>query len=46
MNSGVPKNIKDQVTLLSVNRDNWREVARLEVNELQREFVAEPTYYL
>jgi len=46
MNSGVPKNIKDQVTLLSVNRDNWREVARLEVNESQREFVAEPTYYL
>lgn len=46
MNSGVPKNIKNQVSLLPVNRDNWREVAGLEVNESQRNFVAEPTYYL
>lgn len=35
-----------QVTLHPVTRDNWREVARLKVNESQCEFVAEPTYYL
>ena len=35
-----------QVTLRSINRDNWREVARLEVEESQREFVAELSYYL
>lgn len=46
MNSGVPKNVKDQVSLLPVNRDNWRKVAGLDVNESQRSFVAEPTYYL
>lgn len=46
MNSSMPKNIKDQVSLLPVNRDNWREVAGLEVNKSQRDFVAEPTYYL
>jgi diamine N-acetyltransferase len=37
---------EDSVTLRSVNRDNWREVAKLEVNEPQRKFVAEPSYYL
>jgi len=48
MNSvaGVPKNIKDYVSLLPVDRENWRAVARLEVAETQRDFVAEPTYYL
>jgi diamine N-acetyltransferase len=34
------------VTLQSVNRDNWRGVAKLEVTESQCEFVAEPSYYL
>lgn len=29
-----------------VTRNNWREVARLEVAESQREFVAESSYYL
>jgi diamine N-acetyltransferase len=40
------KAIETRVTLRPVNRDNWREVARLKVNESQQEFVAEPTYYL
>jgi len=35
-----------QVALHPVNRDNWREVAKLEVSVAQREFVAEPLYYL
>jgi diamine N-acetyltransferase len=37
---------KKQVTLHPIDRDNWREVAKLEVTESQREFVAEPLYYL
>ena len=35
-----------QVRLHPVTRDNWREVAKLEVTEPQREFVAAPPYYL
>jgi diamine N-acetyltransferase len=35
-----------QVTLRPVDRDNWREIARLTVAGSQREFVAEPSYYL
>jgi len=35
-----------QVTLHPVTRDNWRDVARLQVAESQREFVAEPCHYL
>lgn len=46
MNSSVSKSIDNFVSLLPVDHDNWREVAKLEVTELQREFVAEPTYYL
>lgn len=34
------------ISLCPVNRDNWREVAKLEVHEAQHEFVAEPLYYL
>jgi len=34
------------VTLHPVTRDNWREVTKLKVAESQREFVAEPSYYL
>jgi len=34
------------LALKPVNRDNWREVAMLTVTESQREFVAEPSYYL
>ncbi len=41
-------NSKDQpiITLHPVNRDNWREVAKLKVSDAQKEFVAEPLYYL
>ena len=37
-----------QVTLRPVNQSNWRAVANLKVFEFeaQREFVAEPSYYL
>jgi diamine N-acetyltransferase len=34
------------VTLHPVTSDNWRDVAALEVNESQREFVADPLRYL
>lgn len=46
MNSNTPKSTENHVSLHPVDRDNWREVARLEVNKSQRDFVAEPTYYL
>jgi diamine N-acetyltransferase len=32
--------------LRPVDQDNWRHVANLNVSEIQREFVAEPSYYL
>jgi len=35
-----------QVSLRPVGDDNWRDVAKLKVSEAQREFVAEPCYYL
>jgi len=35
-----------QIILSPVDRENWREVAHLEVAPSQREFVAEPSYYL
>lgn len=35
-----------QVTLRPVNQSNWRAIANLKVFEAQREFVAEPSYYL
>jgi diamine N-acetyltransferase len=35
-----------QVSLRPVDQDNWRDVARLKVTEAQRDFVAEPCYYL
>lgn len=38
--------MENQVRLHPVDRDNWRKVVKLEVNEAQREFVAEPCYYL
>jgi diamine N-acetyltransferase len=37
---------ENQISLRPVDRKNWREVTRLEVHESQREFVAEPSYYL
>ena len=35
-----------QVSLRPVNHENWRDVANLKVSDTQREFVAEPSYYL
>jgi diamine N-acetyltransferase len=46
VSQGTTKNKETQVTLHQITRNNWREVAKLKVNESQREFVAEPTYYL
>jgi diamine N-acetyltransferase len=40
-----PEN-KSQVLLRPVNSGNWRDIAHLQVTEPQREFVAEPCYYL
>ena len=41
-----PKSSPPTITLRPVDRDNWREVAKLKVSEAQSEFVAEPLYYL
>lgn len=46
MNANITSENKTQMTLCPVDRDNWREVAKLEVNEAQRKFVTEPSYYL
>jgi diamine N-acetyltransferase len=46
VSSSTSKDNKTKVTLRAVDRDNWREVTKLKVNESQREFVAEPSYYL
>ena len=35
-----------QLTLRPVNKDNWREVIEVTVNEAQYEFVGRPDYYL
>ncbi|MGD2163526.1 MAG: GNAT family N-acetyltransferase [Anaerolineales bacterium] len=35
-----------RISIHPVDHDNWREVAKLKVAESQREFVAEPCYYL
>jgi diamine N-acetyltransferase len=37
---------ESQVSLRPVNSENWRDVAHLQVTPSQREFVAEPCYYL
>lgn len=36
----------DTVTIRAVGPDNWRDVAALQVEDHQREYVAEPAYYL
>lgn len=46
MSSNPPIGNETQVTLRPVSGDNWREIANLKVAESQREFVAEPSYYL
>lgn len=40
------KDDPNQIILLPVNPDNWRDVARITVSASQKEFVAEPCYYL
>ena len=46
MSPSTTKNNGTQVTLRPVTYNNWREVTKLDVSESQREFVAEPSYYL
>ena len=46
MNTRSSQEINTQVTLRPVDSKNWRDVARLKVAQDQREFVAEPCYYL
>lgn len=46
MNSNTSNINETRTTLRPVDRNNWREVAKLYVTPLQREFVAEPCYYL
>ena len=46
MCSSIPADGEPRVTLHPVTGDNWRDVAKLETNEAQRAFVAEPLYYL
>ena len=46
MDQNIAESNKKQVSLRPVNQDNWRNVANLKVSEAQREFVAEPSYYL
>lgn len=46
MSSSTSKGNITQVILRPVSRDNWRDIAKLKVSESQREFVAEPCYYL
>jgi len=46
MDQNISESNQEQVSLRPVSRDNWRNVANLRVSETQREFVAEPSYYL
>lgn len=46
MSSRTSQDGKSCVALRAVDRENWREVAALEVTKAQRAFVAQPTYYL
>ena len=46
MDSNISESSEKQVSLRPVSPDNWRTVANLKVSEAQREFVAEPSYYL
>jgi diamine N-acetyltransferase len=46
MVSNTPAKNDGVISLRPVNQDNWRAVANLGVAENQRQFVAEPSYYL
>jgi diamine N-acetyltransferase len=42
----MPRPTDEKLSLEPVTDDNWRDVAALEVAEDQKQFVAEPAYYL
>ena len=46
MDSSLPATSDARVSLRPVNESNWRDIANLHVSETQRQFVAEPSYYL
>jgi diamine N-acetyltransferase len=46
MHSNSSKTKEPHISLRAIDHDNWREVANLKVAETQREYVAEPSYYL
>jgi diamine N-acetyltransferase len=46
MNANISSENEPNVTLRPVGRDNWRAVTKLAVAADQRDFVAEPCYYL
>lgn len=46
MDSTEKRNSEERIILRQVDGENWRDVAGLKVREAQREFVAEPCYYL
>lgn len=46
MRTNISTHNNTQVNLRPVNGDNWRDIAKLKVTEAQREFVADPCYYL
>ncbi|MBU1746447.1 MAG: N-acetyltransferase [Chloroflexi bacterium] len=46
MNANISTGNETPVILRPVNGGNWRDITKLKVTEAQREFVAEPCYYL
>lgn len=46
MSTSTSRDSEPPVALHPVTRDNWRNIAKLRVTVAQREFVAEPSYYL
>lgn len=46
MDSNTTERNEVQISLRPVNHNNWRDIAKIKVSETQREFVAEPCYYL
>lgn len=46
MQSSILKDHEFHIILRQVNNNNWRDIAKLQVTQSQRDFVAEPSYYL
>lgn len=46
MDASVPATSDARVSLRPADQSNWRAIANLKVRDTQREFVAEPCYYL